>query len=295
MKYSLSEIKTFGTSKYTIPSSIIDNLLFVSMSIDGFVNTRKMVKGEDYVYIGETQEKKKDNWDTIRNFNTTKFNEIVKPDVDLKGKINKITENNYTEIVGTLAEYILSQSNQEELTEHLLDIFSRNSFFSKTYAKCIAIMNETIPCISECIQRRIEHLPLIYETFEYVSDKNYEKFCINTKLNEERKSIGLFYTNISIHSSIISKKTITDIIELLLDKIKQWSKNETRKNEIDEIVENIFILYKCLIESEHSSIADTMNSITETMKILSISSTKIDKGLTNKSIFKFMDMIDLVG
>ena len=59
MKYSLSEIKTFGTSKYTIPSSIIDNLLFVSMSIDGFVNTRKMVKGEDYVYIGETQEKKK--------------------------------------------------------------------------------------------------------------------------------------------------------------------------------------------------------------------------------------------
>ena len=78
--------------------------------------------------------------------------------------------------------------------------------------------------------------------------------------------------------------------------------NQTdKKNEVDEITENIAILFKKNIIEDVSEGEDYNEedfeidgeSITDTITILAKSKAKDYKSLSNKSIFKYMDLIEM--
>ena len=70
---------------------------------------------------------------------------------------------------------------------------------------------------------------------------------------------------------------------------------EDKRNEVDELTENVAILYKKELYED----ADCDNYLIEGLTINHIivkianSKTKDYKSLTNKSLFKFMDMIEM--
>jgi hypothetical protein len=73
---------------------------------------------------------------------------------------------------------------------------------------------------------------------------------------------------------------------------------DDKKNEVDELTENIAILYhKDIYNSNDKLYIDELkiNGITilETITLLAKSKSKDYKSLSNKAIFKFMDLIDM--
>jgi hypothetical protein len=83
----------------------------------------------------------------------------------------------------------------------------------------------------------------------------------------------------------------------LLVQINSFISIENKKNEVDEITENIAILYKKeLFEPNINVNSDlTVDGITITEFIVKIANSKPKdyQSLTNKTIFKFMDMIEM--
>lgn len=79
-----------------------------------------------------------------------------------------------------------------------------------------------------------------------------------------------------------------------MDKIYCFINQDNKKNEVDELTENIAILYKKELFNEvnECELIDNM-SIPSIIEKLAHSKCKNYLSLSNKSIFKFMDLIDM--
>ena len=81
----------------------------------------------------------------------------------------------------------------------------------------------------------------------------------------------------------------------LMEQVSRFIVVENKKNEVDELTENIVLLYKKELFSEEDLEDAEIDGLTipEFIEKLANSKAKDYLSLTNKSIFKFMDMIDM--
>jgi len=134
----------------------------------------------------------------------------------------------------------------------------------------------------------------LFDNIEYVEPNvDYNKFCKINKDNEKRKSLAAFFVNL-MNNNIISKDKIITIIRNLMSKIYLYINQDNKKNEVDELTENIAILYKKELFSREGEyeLIDSM-TISEIIENLAHSKSKNYLSLSNKSIFKFMDLIEM--
>ena len=97
-------------------------------------------------------------------------------------------------------------------------------------------------------------------------------------------------------NNIISKDKIYNLLVSLLLKVSQLIVISDKKNEVDEIMENVALLYKVDLFNCDNSTSDTLiNGLTVTEYITKLANSKVQKSmsLTSKTIFKCMDMLDL--
>jgi hypothetical protein len=114
-------------------------------------------------------------------------------------------------------------------------------------------------------------------------------------MNEKRKALSAFYVNL-MNNNIISKTQIMTITRNLLAQVYSFISIEDKKNEVDELSETIAILYKKeLYDDDECDTYDSINgfSINEIIEKIANSKVKDYKSLTNKTLFKFMDLIDM--
>ena len=99
-----------------------------------------------------------------------------------------------------------------------------------------------------------------------------------------------------MNNNIISKTQIMIITRNLLSQVNTFILLEDKKNQVDELTETISILYKKeLYEDDDGDEYDLINGYTISEIIEKIANSKVKdyKSLTNKSLFKFMDLIDM--
>ena len=141
-----------------------------------------------------------------------------------------------------------------------------------------------------------ENILDIYNNIQYVdSNENYDLYCDNIKINEKRRSMSQFYINLW-KNKLISEKKIMKVLVELLKRVLQKIQEPNNKEEVDELVENIIILYNRDILDEINEDDDEYmiedENITEIIERLANSKPKDYKSLSNKTVFKFMDLID---
>ena len=132
----------------------------------------------------------------------------------------------------------------------------------------------------------------MFENLIFISpDENYEKFCEYNKCNEKRRAKITFYSNLYL-INVINDDEIYRISNILFDITKKNLNIENKKNEIDELSEYNYILitivYNNLVKSNKIFADNLFNIVTE----YSNYKVKDFKSLTNKCIFKHMDIID---
>jgi hypothetical protein len=244
-----------------------------------------------------------EDWDSIRTFQTTKMEEKIGLDVQIdliRGLLNKITDKNYLDnrnkifdVIDKLVEENISVEDMTRLSSTIFEIASNNRFYSKIYADLYSDLTTKYDMMKSTFESNLLLFTELFDTIECVDAQvNYDKFCEMNKTNEKRKSLAAFYLNL-MYNNIIPKKTITTITRNLLNQMYMFLQEEDKKNEVDELSETIGILYKKeLYEGDDYALIAGF-TIPEVIEKIAKSKVKDYKSLTNKSLFKCMDLIDM--
>jgi hypothetical protein len=219
--------------------------------------------------------------------------------IAIRTYLNKLTDKNYTdisqkifEIIDKLIEADVTHEDRSKLISIIFDIASTNRFYSKMYADLCSELSIKYDIMRSIICNNVGSFTELFHKVEYINPaENYDKFCEINKTNEKRKSLALFYLNL-MRNGIINKQLIIDITVNLLTQINSFISQEDKKNEVDELTETISILYdKNLYQDNFVKINDC--PVNELVQTIANSKVKNYKSLTSKSLFKFMDLVEV--
>jgi hypothetical protein len=247
------------------------------------------------------------DWETIRTFQTTKLEEkegIHLQTDAIRVHLNKLTDKNYIDMRNKIIEIIdnliadnVSLENMTQFSSTIFEIASTNRFYSKIYADLYSDLSSKYEILKNTFETNLTHFTELFNNIEYVDPNvNYDRFCEINKLNEKRKALAAFYLNL-MTNGVISKVQIVQITRNLLEQIYDFISQDDKKNEVDELTETVAILYKKDLYdgAENSLDYEKIDgyTISEVVERIANSKVKDYKSLTNKTLFKFMDLIDM--
>lgn len=240
-----------------------------------------------------------EDWEAIRNFQATEIQEaegINKLINNLRTEINKISLQTYDTqfkiICDILKELTESNAFKEEdkikVGSLIFEVACTNKFYSELYSKLIKELNDLFEWLPSIFKSSIIVNFKKFLEFEVADgNKDYEKFCKINKDNENRKSVSTFYINLYKKEII----TISEIIEylqsyknLLTEKL-----NSDESQVVEQLAENISILVLGILDEEEN---EYVEEIKEYITHLSQTKPSQHTGLTNKTVFIFMDLCD---
>jgi hypothetical protein len=327
MKYTLNDFQDiiFRGFDYALPENTLKIISELSLQVGSpdYVKTPIFQKRENPMKIEPSKESNSstfrkgrrnktneiisnEDWETLRTFQTTKIEEKVGMDaqIDLiRSLLNKMTDKNYNDIcnkiidsIDKLIEEKIHSQDMGRLSSTIFEIASNNRFYSKIYADLYSELLTKYDMMKSTFENNLNVFTTLFDKIEYVDPKvNYDKFCEINKINEKRKSLAAFYLNL-MYNNIITKVTIMKITRNLLQQMYTFIFEEDKKNEVDELTETIAILYKKeLYENDEGDDYILIEGFTITELIEKIANSKVKdfKSLSNKSLFKFMDLIDM--
>lgn len=294
--YSIEQIENICFSKKEFGLS--EKTLNILKDIESKVGS------PDYIKTPIFNKKKKrymgEDWDSIRGFKTTKIVEttslIEKLVIKVKDILNKLTKETFEKNCDKLLEVIdnneLNETDMLRIGKLIFSIGSKNKFYSDLYADLYKVLMYKYEIMIDVFNKSLNDFIGIFENIEYVSaEEDYDRFCIINKENEQRKSLSSFFISL-MNCEMIEEKIIIDIILNLQNKIYEFYENKEKRNYIDEISENLFILIvngynKIKEQNDIDLIKENVNKITNINK-------KKYLGITNKTIFKNMDILDAI-
>jgi hypothetical protein len=214
--------------------------------------------------------------------------------------LNKLTDKNYAENKDKIIAIMTENNEYDELFRigtTIFEIASNNKFYSKIYADLYTEIMGKFEIMKEIFEKSISEFLELFNVIQYVDPKvDYNLFCKINVDNEKRQSLSLFFVNLMING-VINKRRILDIIKNLLTQVKTYISKENKKNEVDELTENISILYKKELfdQDDFNDTELEINGakIDDFIEVLANSKVKNYLSFTNKSLFKFMDMVEM--
>ena len=148
------------------------------------------------------------------------------------------------------------------------------------------------PIFRELVRNFIDTYIESIHTIEYVEPEvNYDKHCLNNKNNDKRRAMSVFMVNL-MKKQLLSKEDVINSILQLLELVVSYIDIEKKNYDIEEITENIFLFIstaeKELLEEPKWTIVYDMIKQCSQMK------TKEHKSITNRAVFKYKDICDLL-
>ena len=306
--------------EYVLPDKILDVISKLSSEVGSpdYIKTPVFKKRENpmKMEVPPSGFKKKrgknyeiannEDWELLRTFQSTKIEE--KTDIDsqidnIRINLNKLSDKNYIDIrnkimdiIDNLVSVSIDYEELSRVSSIIFDIASTNRFYSKIYADLYSDLSTKYDIMKDTFENNFKKFTDLFNTIEYIDPKvNYDKFCEINKGNEKRKALASFYLNLMLNG-IIEKKQIMQIARNLLEQIYTFISQDDKKNEVDELSETIAILYnKEIYKDDECENYMKIEGLTISEIIIKIATSKVKdyKSLTNKTLFKFMDLIDM--
>ena len=318
--YTINDIENimFNGFEYRLPQNIIDiikkieNNLNLSNIVDKKDNYEDKGRYKNIKRVEHSNHKNNkiikplnnEDWESLRNFKLTKIDTkegVEKSINNIRILLNKISTKNYETqknvILDSVTEYLNITENKEEdverLTQAIFDIVSTNKFFSEIYAN---LYNELILKFAVFKDILIKYIETYKESVEHIHyidpNKDYDGYCSYNKKNDNRKAMTLFIVNMC-KNNVLEKEIITDLLQYFLDKSLEYIDLENRTNELEEITENLFIVtsnvHQMMINNE-----EWILKLLPCIIVISQMKLKEHKSLSNRVIFKYMDIIDSI-
>ena len=264
-------------------------------------------------------------WETILAFQKTEIQkkEGIELSIDnIRSYLNKLTDKTYETMLTNILKEIavlFTASSDDKTEEHntvaimnrvassIFTTASSNSFYSEIYARLFRDLiaqeqngdNAQYAVFRDVFEKNLASFMSLFETIEYCDPKkNYDKFCDINKANEKRKAMSLFIVNL-MKNGIVDKKHVLAIMKQIQDLLNSNIRQEGKTNEVDELAENLYIMVKhshatlkTVSETNDAEIAEMFALRVEQITEISKLKIKSKPSITNKTIFKHLDMLD---
>ena len=236
---------------YILSNDILNKIKELESTL--VINDTKKLKTER-IRTNKKQEIESD-WETIRNFKTTKIlddniNTTDKCLNEIRKTLNKISSkniNNQLEIIELNVKTILDQAddkleNMEKTKKLITNVCCSSKNFSNLFAIIYKKLSDNYDLFSDGINEIMQDYKNSILTIEYIDpEKDYDEYCKYNKKNDIRKTTSLFILNL-MKVSLITKEEFLDLILYLQRLVEEYSIMDDKKNEIEEIIENLYIL-----------------------------------------------------
>lgn len=293
-RYTLDDVNKIKLSgfDFELPKSTQDLIM----------NLSKLVGSPDYIKTPTFQKKKRDpnepDWDLIKQFKpTAKVDRSDNEEImqDIKRAMNKMTDKNYDTLLADIVSGLEKLEDTEEFNlvlDIIFNLASSNRFYSKVYANVYKdLMEKSSDIFTSRMQSELaSYVSRFTEIKNVDANEDYEGFCDNNKKNEELKALTEFFVNLTL-LDIISIEKMQSVFNDIMELVDKYIEDAEHKHSVVELSENIFIFINagasCFSESGHLS--DMIS------RVATISKMKVKEhpGLSNKSLFKFMDVTDI--
>jgi len=245
-----------------------------------------------------------EDWEAIRQFKTTKIETktgVEKNINDIRILLNKMSAATYekqcaaiiAEINGVVERDGEIPENMEKIANAILAIASNNKFYSEIYADLYVELVSRFSIFGDLLAKFVADVPASIDTIQYVdADVDYDAFCENTKLNDKRKSTTTFVVNL-MKKGLVSRQTVVDILLHYIATVNRFMEEEGKSPHIEEITEYIFIIVS-KIGAELKECPEWSSNVSPIIQQLSKTSPAKHKSMSNRIIFKYMDMVAFV-
>jgi len=288
----------FKNTSYILPNNVINGIhdlhMFMGVTKDFDQNTYKNVRRNK----NET-----DIWKKKEIFKATTV--VQKEGIeqflgDLKVNLNKITTINYNtqeekiiEVIDALIaldEDTINNDSIKQVTNLILNVSCNNKYHANLYSKLyIKLMTKHL-YMCDAKDTLINKYLLEVHDIEIVDPNvDYDLFCKMTKTNEHRRTTMLFIIYL-YKENVYKIDKVLEIINKMINFIKINMDNKDYLdiiNEISEIV-NIVALNMTSEIKNNNDLKFILNDIIEFSKC----KTKEHPGISNRTKFKYMDMLE---
>ena len=245
-----------------------------------------------------------DDWQSVRNFQKTEFTKKVgiEKEIDnIRALINKLTDKTYDKIIDKLTALLDEINDNEKCDEVYIDkighaIFTMatsNKFNSNVYAKLSNELQSKYEFMTNIVDNNINEFMKLFEDMKFVSpDEDYNKFCEMNIVNEKRRAMSLFLTNL-YKNKVLTLDFIVDKIESIQNMIMEEDNltDESKCIENQELTENLYIILTNIPFStlvKYNGWDKIMDNLLQIKNI----DTKTFMGISPKAKFKHMDILD---
>ena len=230
--------------------------------------------------------------------------EGVEKDInDIRTALNKISNKNYEKQKDAIVEHISevvaredtekSAKDIQKIAQFIFDIASTNKFFSEIYADLYKVLVDKFAVFSNILKEFVVDYTKATAAILYTDPAiDYDGFCLYTKNNDHRKATASFIVMLMLRD-VLSRKRVAKIVAHYMQTFMSYIEMPDRGNEIEDIAEVLFVFITLgksgLKQTEcwGAYLRPTIESIAK-MKPNSLPS------LTNRAVFKFMDIMDKV-
>ena len=243
-----------------------------------------------------------DDWEVLRTFETTQRVEKKGDEAiidQIRKCLNKISDANYdtqsAEIVDTITLHVESGNEGlvSDIIHSILKTATGNVFFSKLYAK---LVTKLVECFGDKIKDLIhDKLATYAEQFAQIEsvdpNENYDKFCEINIQNDHRRALGVFLTNLAV----LRVLDVEEVLSVICD-IHSNMRLHIKKDKDAVAVEQMSDACAMMIEAGLNCFKDAEDwpSLVENITNISKTKAKDYDGLSNKVVFKHMDILDLI-
>ena len=298
------ELKTFFNKKLENINVLEESIIEKINNLTNIVCAPEYNKTPEFIVEKYKKKFKNKNENTIDNFN---FNiTVIKKNIGIEKEIdnirillNKLTESSFNNILRDIQDIlnkIISNFYEnvfEKVGISMYNIFISNILFSKIYSKLIIKLNNS-NFLNDIINNKLISFHIFFEE-EMVKNNehclSFDEISNNNKKSDLKKGEAQLLTNLLLEN-FIKKEDFINFLEKLMNLFYEIINKEDKISLIDKLADIIFIIIKDSFnylkkENYYTEIESFINDISN-MKI------KSRPSISNKAIFKFMDLRDLL-
>jgi len=292
-------------STYTLPQLNLDNINALHLHM-GVHNIPPKAKPVDNPLRRQKQENM-ENWKKREEFKATV---IAKKEGyenllgELKKFLNKLTTANYDtqaeSVIETVKSIIALGDDDDadkiklvltQTAEVIMQVACSNKYYSALYAKLFMRLVDIHEQFLEEKSRICNKFLTALQEIEIVDPNvDYDRFCIVNKKNDERRSMMLFIINLYKTGGCSFDELMSIVIKIdeMIHMHVSASSFIEYTNELTEIM-NIFVTNMVTEIKSNKEWVFVKNRIVDYSKY----KTKDYPGMSSRTIFKYMDMVDL--
>ena len=268
-----------------------------------------------------------EDWGIIRSFEASSIpsKDSSSSAIDqIRKSLNKISETNYQNQLDIIIGLIIDESGEvsvelvKEVVDLIIKIAGGNKFYADLYAKLMSALavnfeEKVTNTVNAFAEKFISEIHEFTKIDDIDPNTDYDAFCEQNITNDTRRSSAVFIVALAM-ANVLEKKIVYEMIVPLIESVDE-NKDEVDyvlwNEELSEVIHGCVsrigasglrdIAEECCAEYPSSEDPDvcefeycSFSRVVDGIKEISGSKSKDYPGLSNKTVFKFMDIGDLL-